>query len=106
MNTIQNAEMSKPQSGTVAAYCLTACRKLVAQIERAKNAIASEFRQALGVHENVLRLALNEAEALAWETDYPGLVFPTLAREKAQAVAAWHRRQETAGQLRHHALAA
>src|SRR5215471_8150018 len=96
MNKIQNAEMSKPQSGTIATYCLTTCRKLVAQIERTKEAIASEFREVLGIHEKVLRLALNEAEALAWETGYPNLVFPTLAEEKAQAAAAWHRRQESA----------
>jgi hypothetical protein len=38
-------------------------------------------------------LALNEAEALAWETEYPYLVFPTLAAEKAQAVAKWQVRQ-------------
>lgn len=98
MNTIQSAEMNKPQSGTFAARC----RKLLAQMERTKNAIVSEFRGVLGAHEQVLRLALNEAEALAWESGYPNLVFPTLAEEKAQAVAAWHRRQESAW---HHSLA-
>jgi len=41
----------------------------------------------------MLRLALNEAEALAWQTDYPHLVFPTLAMEKAQGLAAWNQRQ-------------
>ncbi|MBI4658566.1 MAG: hypothetical protein HY735_06905 [Verrucomicrobia bacterium] len=40
------------------------------------------------------RLALNEAEALAWQTPYPYLVFPLLALEKVRAIAAWHERQE------------
>jgi hypothetical protein len=41
----------------------------------------------------VLKLALNEAEALAWQTDFPHLFFPALAMEKAQATVAWHQRQ-------------
>ena len=41
----------------------------------------------------LLHLALNEAEALAWQTDFPYLVFPLLAAEKAQATLAWHKRQ-------------
>jgi len=43
----------------------------------------------------LLHLALNEAEALAWQTEYPHLVFPTLALEKAQAVANWLTRQRS-----------
>jgi hypothetical protein len=45
-------------------------------------------------HQKLLRLAVNEAEALAYETDYPHLVFPALAEEKAQQVAAWETRQQ------------
>ena len=41
----------------------------------------------------MLRLALTEAEALAWQTDFPHLFFPALAAEKAQAAVAWHQRQ-------------
>ena len=63
--------------------CLASCRRLLAQIESAKNAILAEFRNQAGVRERMLRLALNEAEALAWQTEYPHLVFPTLATEKA-----------------------
>jgi hypothetical protein len=36
---------------------------------------------------------LNEAEALAWQTAYPHLLFPSLAVEKIQSVAAWQARQ-------------
>jgi hypothetical protein len=33
---------------------------------------------------------LNEAEALAWETEYPQLVFPALAEEKIEAISSWY----------------
>jgi hypothetical protein len=72
---------------------LSLCRKAVARIEKAKETIVSEFRDRLEEHGHLLRLAVNEAEALAWQTEYPHLLFPTLAAEKAQAVAKWHRRQ-------------
>ena len=42
----------------------------------------------------VLRLALNEAEAVAWQTGFPALLFPALALEKARVVAKWHERQK------------
>jgi hypothetical protein len=45
----------------------------------------------------MLRLALNEAEALAWQTLYPHLVFPDLAAEKVRGVAAWNSRQQLIG---------
>ena len=41
----------------------------------------------------MVQLALNEAEALAHQTGFPFLVFPALAREKVEAVAAWNRHQ-------------
>ena len=41
------------------------------------------------------RLALNEAEALAWQTDFPHLVFPVLAREKVSDIAKWYARQRS-----------
>ena len=41
-----------------------------------------------------IRLALNEAEALAWDSGYPALVFPLLAEEKLAALQQWTRRQE------------
>ena len=50
---------------------------------------AAEFPQ----RGSLLRLALNEAEALAWQTDFPHLFFPELAAEKARTVAAWARKQ-------------
>lgn len=40
-------------------------------------------------------LAINEAASLAWLTEVPELVFPSLAREKIEALAQWHCRQES-----------
>jgi hypothetical protein len=45
------------------------------------------------VPDRMFRLALNEAKALAWQTEYPRLVFPVLAAEKTQAVTEWRARQ-------------
>ena len=92
INGIAKEWAANPASRNV---CLGSCRKLLAQIEKTKNAIFAEFREAFEAHEHLLHLALNEAEALAWQTDYPHFVFPTLAAEKAQAVAAWHARQQS-----------
>lgn len=65
------------------------CQKVLAQIQKARAAILTQFRGLIADHEQALRLALNEAEALAWETPFPQLVFPDLAEEKARAVEAW-----------------
>jgi hypothetical protein len=72
--------------------CLASCRKILA---RAKAAIFAESQHALQSQERLLRLALNEAEAAAWQTGYPHLVFPALATEKVQAVIAWDRQQQS-----------
>ena len=73
--------------------CLRTCQAMLAQIRQAKDAIFAESREVLDAQERMLRLALNEAEALAWETGYPHLVFPTLATEKVQVVARWEPHQ-------------
>ena len=62
-------------------------------IAQVKQNVLTEFAEQTGEHTRILRLALNEAEALAWQTDHPHLFFPSLATEKAQAALAWHRRQ-------------
>ena len=84
-------------ANTITAFkntCLASCQKILAQITRAKEAIFAESLRALKSQEHLLRLALNEAEAMAWQTRYPHLVFPTLAQEKIQAVAAWDAHQQ------------
>lgn len=77
----------------VAAACVNSCRNALAKVRELKEKIVNEFREQFGAPEPLLRLAINEAEALAWETEYPELVFPVLATEKAQAVAKWQVRQ-------------
>ena len=78
--------------------CLRSCRKILAQIRKAKDAIFAEARGTLDTHDRMLQLALNEAEALAWQTEYPHLVFPALAAEKVHAVADWNRHQRSVWQ--------
>jgi len=74
-------------------FCAERSRQLVEQVNQTKEALFEEFRQMYQAPERLLRLALNEAEALAWQTEYPHLVFPELAAEKAQSAAEWERRQ-------------
>ena len=75
--------------------CRAFCRQILGQLQKAKDAVLDEFRELLPTQGHLLQLALNEAEALAWQSGVPHLVFPTLAMEKAQAVAAWHGRQSS-----------
>jgi hypothetical protein len=70
-------------------------KKLRAGIEQAKNKIAAEFREVVALNQKSFQRALNEAEALARQTDYPHLLFPSLAMEKIQTVAAWQTRQQS-----------
>jgi hypothetical protein len=79
---------------TIASRCLQSCKELLSGIEQAKDRIAAEFREILESNQTSFKLALNEAEALAWQTDYPQLVFPALAVEKLQTVAARQTRQQ------------
>jgi len=72
---------------------LGACQRVLAAIEQAKESVKAQFTSLREDHEHMLQLALNEAEALAWQTTYPHLLFPTLAEEKVQAVNTWAVRQ-------------
>jgi hypothetical protein len=78
----------------LATHCIACCEKLLARVNRARNTILSEFRETMQLNDRLLRLALNEAEALAWQTEYPHLLFPTLAQEKLQTASAWSQRQQ------------
>ena len=74
---------------------LRSCQKVLAQIWNVKDGLLVEGGDGLEGHERMLRLALTEAEALAWQTSYPHLLFPTLAAEKIQGVRDWVRRQQS-----------
>jgi hypothetical protein len=63
-------------------------------IVAARASIEREFSALANQQPRLLHLALNEAEALAWETGFPELVFPILAEEKAGQVSSWQARQQ------------
>lgn len=75
------------------AVCVDSCQRVRDQVTRVRVALFGEWKALLVTNERVLRLALNEAEALAWQTGLPHLVFPALAEEKVRAVAKWSVRQ-------------
>jgi hypothetical protein len=83
---------------TFANLCVQSYKQLLAGIEQTKERIAAEFREIVESNQKSFQLALNEAEALAWQTDYPQLFFPDLAMEKIQTVATWQTRQQSARQ--------
>ena len=91
---IQLESNTNPSSkSNFATACLATCQKVLAQFENSRQAIVAEFNAKFGAPEQLLRLAVNEAEALAWQTEYPHLFFPALAVEKAQTAVSWHERQ-------------
>jgi len=75
--------------------CVASCKKLWAQMEEVKEQIVAEFRGRLDEHQHMLDLAVNEAEAVAWQSGFPQLFFPVLATEKARAITSWHLRQQS-----------
>jgi hypothetical protein len=84
-----------PFGNSLKRACAKSCQKVLAQLARIKEAIFNEAQQPLEIQEHLLRLALNEAEAVAWQTGYPHLLFPALAAEKVQSVAAWNAAQQS-----------
>jgi hypothetical protein len=55
---------------------------------------AGELHKTTPETERLIRLALNEAEALAAQTGVPELVLPALAEEKVAALKKWAIRQQ------------
>jgi hypothetical protein len=74
-------------------FCAQCYNRFVAEIAEVRDRITAEFHVNLEGHGNLFRLALNEAEFLASQTEYPHLVYPALAMEKVQAVNNWRARQ-------------
>jgi hypothetical protein len=86
--------------------CLNESNVINHALSRAKESLLSEYSGKVHSDERLLSLALKEAEALAWQTEYPHLVFPALAAEKARAAVAWHQRQSQINVPREIAFAA
>lgn len=76
-----------------ATVCLNSCRALFRRLDGLKDQLLKEFGGKLKEQDRLLRAALNEAEALAWQTPYPHLFFPVLAEEKAVSAHNWAQRQ-------------
>jgi len=70
-------------------------RNTLDAIAKVRALVEREFSILRQREPHLLRQALNEAEAMAWQTGFPQLVFPSLALEKARAVANWESRQRT-----------
>lgn len=94
MNSNVKFTTSAATKSSFSSLCLASCKQLIGGIKRVKRGIFNQFQHRFGSHEQVLRLTLNEAEALAWQTGFPQLVFPTLALEKVQAAFAWEKHQQ------------
>lgn len=92
MNHLTHEPLSNARPSLVT-VCKATCKKMLARLQNIKAGLLNEFRQHTFAQEHQLQLALNEAEALAYETGFPLLTFPVLAREKIQAVATWRRQQ-------------
>src|SRR5882672_1707298 len=101
MKTNRTKSNSLPNRTSFATACVNGCRRFLQQMERVKQNVAAEFSESVAGYERMLRSALNEAEALAWQTPYPHLLFPTLAQEKAQAISQWAVHQRAVGARGH-----
>ena len=76
-------------SDSVTEVCAKSYQKVMALVNATRASIMTQFRDLAAEHEHALHLALNEAEALAWQTEYPQLVFQDLAEEKVRGFAKW-----------------
>ena len=61
----------------------------------AEHAAGAELQKASEETQRLIRLAINEAEALAGQTGISELVLPSLAEEKVRAVRKWYARQKS-----------
>lgn len=105
MKTRHQDNQNLNQTGTFSRTCAAAGDQLVRQLNEVKQNIQAEFQSAFGLHTHLLRQALAEADALAWQTDYPHLFFPDLAAEKASRAVDWRDRQQALLRRRRASLA-
>mgnify|MGYP000860882602 CR=1 FL=1 len=64
------------------------------EVLRARRRIENDFVKLRRAEPRISHLALNEAEAIAWQSGWPQLLFPALAEEKLLALSAWRRAQK------------
>jgi|SRR5579862_657891 len=82
-------------TATPVPVCKARCGELSRQVREIKRAMVQEFGTAISGQSQLLNSALNEAEAIAWQTPYPHLLFPVLAQEKASSITRWAARQRS-----------
>ena len=107
--TTNQIKQEANKSGLVAGFkqaCLKSCDKVITRIKEAKATILTEAQGRAQASDLMLRLAVAEAEAIAWQTSVPHLIFPTLAMERVQAVSNWSDRQQVVRRQSALALAA
>lgn len=95
--TTKQVTQDANKSGWVSGFkqaCLKSCDKVIDRIKETKAAILAEAQRNPQASDLMLRLAVAEAEAIAWQTPVPHLIFPTLALERVQAVSNWNERQQ------------
>lgn len=94
--TTNETKQDANKTGLVVGFkqaCLKSCDKIIGRIKETKAAILAEAQGEAQASDLMLRLAVAEAEAIAWQTAVPHLIFPTLAMERVQAVSNWSERQ-------------
>jgi len=91
MNTTESNSKNVSNSQAFKAACIGACENIAAQIGQVRDNIVAEFK---GVQQSLVQHAIVEADALAWQTEYPHLIFPLLATEKVQTIVQWQSRQQ------------
>ncbi len=86
--------MSSVKPNALAADGLWPWPEFAARMEAIKRALCCDAGAIPQAQRHMLRLALNEAEALAWLTAFPYLLFPILAEEKVRAFKQWAAHQQ------------
>ncbi len=68
MNKIDQVRPETTVTQAFKRFCEARSRDLVERINQAKEALLADFSRLYGAPSRILRLALSEAEALAWQT--------------------------------------
>jgi hypothetical protein len=86
----------KAQGARTLAICTEACRTAARKIRQFEEQLAARLAVETegGVSQQLVQQAMNEAEALAWTTQYPLLFLPELAEEKIRGARQWASRQQ------------
>ena len=75
--------------GRLSTRCVRCYERVLHSLAAVKARVERQFGRAMAGYEQLLKAAVNEAEALAWQTPYPHLFFPALAEEKATKAQQW-----------------